>query len=84
MQHHDREELMKLAEQIERYLESHPDAADSLEGIANWWLPRQRYIESIEQVNEALDILVRNGRVEKTTLSDGHVIYVRKSQINDG
>lgn len=78
MQSHDRDAIMKLAEQISSYLESHPEAADSLEGIVKWWLPRQRYMDSVEQVNEALNVLIENGEVYRVVLSDGRVIYLKK------
>ncbi len=72
----DEEKLM--AEQIVRYLESHPDAADCLEGIAKWWIPQQQYIESIEKIHKALNYLVENGIVTRKTLSDGSDIYTKK------
>jgi hypothetical protein len=32
-----------VAAELLAYLSRHPNAADTLEGIMNWWLPRQRY-----------------------------------------
>ena len=73
------EESKVLAEQIERYLDSHPDAADSLEGIVKWWIPHQQYIESVDKVYKALNYLVENGMLSQKTLSDGSKIYVKKN-----
>ena len=73
------EENKILAEQIVRYLKSHPEAADSLEGIAKWWIPQQQYIESVEKVYKALNYLIENKIVSRKILSDGSKIYVRKN-----
>lgn len=79
MPQNDDEENMTLAEQIIRYLDSHPDAADGLEGIAKWWIPHQQYIESIEKVQKALNYLIKNRIIKRKTLSDGSVIYAKKN-----
>jgi hypothetical protein len=68
-----------IARAIERYLAKHPNAADSLEGIHRWWLLRQRYEESAQQVQEALEQLLREGVVSKRVLSDGQVLYAGQS-----
>lgn len=68
-----------VAEQIVHYLESHPDAADCLEGIAKWWIPQQQYIESVEKVYKALNYLIENEIVSQKILSDGSKIYVRNN-----
>lgn len=68
-------EVDGIARAIERYLAKHPNAADSLEGIRRWWLLRQRYEESAQQVQEALEQLLREGVVSKRVLSDGQVLY---------
>ena len=33
-------ETLELARQISGYLDRHPNAADTLEGITRWWLKR--------------------------------------------
>ena len=74
MPEYDDEEKF-LAEQIMRYLESHPDAADSPEGIAMWWIPHQRQKESVEKVTKVLKVLVDKGGVQKKELKDGSIVY---------
>lgn len=71
-----------LKEQILRYLESHPDAADSPEGIAMWWIPQQRQKESVAKVSEVLELLVDDGVIQKKELKDGRVIYTGRKKIN--
>jgi hypothetical protein len=64
-----------LGEEILGYLRRHPDAADTLSGIANWWLIRQRYLDGIQQVEVALQLLIKMRVVEKIDNTDGTTIY---------
>jgi hypothetical protein len=57
------DDVEALAAEIATYLEAHPDAADSLEGILTWWLARQRYARTRRSVEFALDRLRRRGVV---------------------
>lgn len=75
MPQNDDEENKVLAEQIVRYLESHPEAADGLEGIAMWWIPRQQHKESVEKVKKVLDYLINEGIVSKKISQDGNFVY---------
>lgn len=63
-----------------RYLSAHPDACDSLEGICDWWLARQRHDDAKSELAGALDDLLAGGRVEATTDAGGLTVYhaVRK------
>lgn len=54
---------------------AHPNAADSLEGIAKWWLTRQRFETSVKLVQRALDRLVAQGVLYETTTPGGKSIY---------
>lgn len=73
--------IYNTAEAIERYLSARPQAAETVEGITRWWLVRQQYEDSLDLVQEALDLLVERGEVEKLFISGGHPIY-RKAQHN--
>ena len=73
-------EIVRVAQQIERYLLAHPQAADSLEGVATWWLSRQRYQETWRQVQGALDYLVVLGRVVKIKNTDGTCVYKKSAK----
>ncbi len=55
-----------VADLIEEYLNNHPDAMDSFEGIRNWWVTQQKLSESVHSVSCALRILIDRGVVEKT------------------
>jgi hypothetical protein len=64
----------RVAEEIARYCAAHPEACDSVEGIA-WWLARQRYDESLTVVRAAVDVLVADGRLVPHHLSDGSTVF---------
>ena len=66
---------MQLDEEILTYLREHLSAADTLEGIIEWWLPRQRYEQGKAQIQKALDDLVAQELVKRDSLSDGTAIY---------
>ena len=81
----DDEQVQALARGIERYLEQHPNAADSLEGIQRWWLARQRYAENALKVERALERLIAKGIVVRRILPDGKAVYSgRKAELNQG
>lgn len=67
------DEVAAIAQEIERYIESHPDAADSAAGIAAWWLRESH--SSLSIVEAALDQLVREAVLQPARLPDGTVVY---------
>lgn len=71
-------EIIELAQQIERYLAAHPQAADSLGGIVRWWLARQHYEDAAHKVMRAAEFLVQAGKVQKQTTADGTTIYAAR------
>lgn len=66
-------------DEIERsllaYLRGHPRAADTLDGIVDWWLPRQRYETARLRIESALERLVAEGTLRRDILQDGAVLY---------
>ena len=71
------EEILAIAQEIRNYLTGHPNAADGLEGIAKWWLSRQRYQENLAKVEKALDYLVTEGLIEKIRKPRTPIIYAK-------
>ncbi|HET7233653.1 MAG TPA: hypothetical protein VFJ16_26830 [Longimicrobium sp.] len=53
-----------LAELVLGYLRQHPLAADTLRGIAEWWVPRQQIRVDVGKLHLALEQLVARGVVE--------------------
>ena len=60
---------------IMRYLHDHPDSADTVEGVAEWWLRRQHVSDTLAIVNEALELLAADGSVQQRRTADGRLIY---------
>ena len=73
----ERDDVTDAVEAIRRYLASRPNATETLEGVAKWWLLRQRYDDSIEVVQRALERLEAEGEVVKLNVTGGQVIYRR-------
>jgi hypothetical protein len=76
--------MSELAREILAYLQEHPDASDSLLGIASWWLLRQRIETATRDVQQALDELVHRGFVRQGTQSDGTPIYSLQASTGPG
>ena len=72
-------EIKQIAGEIERYLNHHPNAADTAEGITHWWFLRQRYELYGNLVQQALDYLVLNAVLEAKPNLGGHKIYSSKA-----
>lgn len=64
-----------LCHAILRYLQTHPHAADSVEGIALWWVGRGGSAPSAETVLGALEALVAERRISRLSLPDGSTLY---------
>ena len=60
------------------YLAQHPDAADTLDGIVAWWLPRQRYETARDRIEAALASLVAQGLLRASGLPGGPELYALK------
>jgi hypothetical protein len=54
--------LETLERHILEYLEQHPSAKDTVEGICTWWLPPGVYVGA-DEVEGALRALVAQGRL---------------------
>jgi predicted transcriptional regulator with HTH domain len=57
------EEGYEVARAILNYLYEHPDAKDTLEGIAQWWLTREGIERELEEVERGVSILLDQGLV---------------------
>ncbi|MEC9433571.1 MAG: hypothetical protein VYD87_11760 [Pseudomonadota bacterium] len=55
----------RVAEEIEAHVSDHPDASDTVAGIAEWWIGQRRYLEAEENVEAALARLVDRGAFER-------------------
>ena len=56
-------QVQSVAQAIEAYLASHPNAKDTRAGIRGWWLPPEHRNVPDIVLNEALAGLVRRGAI---------------------
>lgn len=57
------------------YLTRHPQAQDTVEGIAEWWVMDQHLHVILEEIQDALAALVRNQYLVEKRRQDGRVYY---------
>lgn len=67
--------------EVLRYLQAHPHAADTIEGITRWWLAPKLGTVSAESLERALARLMESGHVQRDALSDGRYVYRRGHKI---
>ena len=61
-----------VAMEIGRYLRANPDAADSVEGVRQWWLTHENAKVALTVVHAALDSLISQGVVRMRVLGRRH------------
>ncbi len=67
--------IARIAAEIVDYVRVHDNAADTLDGITDWWITRQRIHEQRRRVEQALAHLCSEGLLAKKVLPDGSVLY---------
>lgn len=63
-----------MAAAICAYLEEHPLATDTIAGIADWWIARQRIRAEVEKVARVVEYLTEMGMLEAVMIG-GDVAY---------
>jgi len=61
--------------EILRYLVEHPDAKDTVEGIAKWWRSESQAEWGAAAVEESLDILVAKGWLTRRDIAPVKRVY---------
>jgi hypothetical protein len=69
-----------LAQLILGYLAECPQSMDTLEGIAEWWVMRQRIRLEVQAVSKALEQLVAQGVLEEFS-NQGNQYYRLKEAV---
>ncbi|KKO20035.1 MAG: hypothetical protein BROFUL_01234 [Candidatus Brocadia fulgida] len=62
-------------QEILAYLSEYPDAEDTLEGVAEWWLLKQKVRHKASEVKESLSELVAQGILLEHKGKDAHIYY---------
>lgn len=74
----------EITNEIMTYLANHPNAADTLDGVAKWWLLDRADKLQLGQVKQALDELVAKGLVAAQKGGDSKIVYrVNRSRLED-
>lgn len=55
----------ELARSVLNYLAEHPQATDTVEGIAEWWVMRERVRKDVELLQRVLRRLTQQGLLEE-------------------
>lgn len=64
-----------ISEEILAYLNKYPEASDTLEGIAEWWLLNQKIQSGIEKVRAAIYELLEEGWVSEIKGKNSAIRY---------
>ena len=72
---HEKSDISELHDVIVDYLQNNPNAADSLEGIMNYWLPQAYQKIDRARVEQVLEQLIDEGQARKVILADGSILF---------
>jgi hypothetical protein len=82
---HEIDAAWTVALKILRYLLDNPHAADTANGILEWWLLKQSIWEQQSVVERALDALVERNLVLAVTSADGRKHYhLNADRVSEG
>jgi hypothetical protein len=70
----DDEQILKTMLSIQRYLDTHPESADTLDGVHYSWIGS---LESKDVTQTALDLMLERGFVECLRYGRGTVLWRR-------
>ena len=70
-------DVMIIVQHLSRYLRNHPDACDTSEGIARWWIDADPAPVPVAIVETALGWMSACGVIEASHAADGRVRYRR-------
>lgn len=68
-------DVASLKQEVLGYLNEHPQAQDTLDGVLQWWLVRNRVTAGLNWLYTALEELEAEGWVCKVTGPDGQQWY---------
>jgi len=70
-----------LADAVMEYVTEHPQAMDTIEGIAEWWIMRRQVRVNVEALQRALNQLTEKGLLEST--KSGESIRYHRKKVKD-
>jgi hypothetical protein len=75
---HD-ETIDRLMRAIVRYLDAHPNASDTLEGVARWWVASDAEHAPVDALQRALDLLTDRHVLTRRMLPAGRRSYAART-----
>ncbi len=79
---HD-EMIDRLTHAIVRYVNAHPNASDTLEGVARWWVASDAEHAPAALLQCALDVLTERHVLTRRLLPDGRRAYAASASRAD-
>lgn len=65
----------EIVGEILDYLQLHPSAMESRDGILQCWILQRRFLRGLGALDGALDRLVAEGHIERARGADGRMLY---------
>ncbi|MDH3974159.1 MAG: hypothetical protein OEV42_07755 [Deltaproteobacteria bacterium] len=66
---------VEIREKILSYLLKNPEAGDTLEGIAQWWMIAETIDNTVDLIGGVLDEMVSKGKIERHSSSGERTVY---------
>jgi len=77
MKHSNHVTRSEIQAEVLGYLDEQPNAADSIEGIRQWWLMQRMAKYSLRRVQQAVEELEAAHLIERRALADGRMVYAK-------
>ena len=69
------EKEQTIAQLLINYMQNNPEAKQTAEGIARWWILQQKFEDEIEVIERVIKCLTDEGIIEKIEFSDSDAHY---------
>jgi hypothetical protein len=79
----EQDETWRVALKILRYLSEHPNAADTADGVLEWWLLKQSIFDEERVVEKALAGLVEQKLIFKVEAADRRYYHLNAERIEE-
>ena len=71
----------EIVEKIIDHLTTRPEEKDTLEGIMNWWMQSDKGRHSTDELEDALNLMIKNGQLEQINLKKDVLVYKVKKRL---
>lgn len=74
--------ILMIEDLIASYIATHPQAADTVDGVRDWWVALDLPGATRDEVQAAIDQLVARGTLAKSALPEGTLFYAAVTSKN--